>query len=144
MCSKYEPFCRTHNSHRRLKDPTAAAKFRFLNSSQAYWMRSISSSLEFTGVAYTISFKTPQTKKSQGVISGLRGGQLTGPLRPIHLSGKLLSNQFLTFLWKWAGQPSSWNQAANLDSSGIFSHILACSSIRNCKKNSPLTCSGKK
>jgi hypothetical protein len=56
----------------------------------------VNSSTVLTGVSYTICFKWPHRKKSQGFMSGERAGHKTGPLRPIHRFSKLASNQFLT------------------------------------------------
>ena len=56
---------------------------------------SLRSSIEATGVAYTLSFKWPNRKNSQGVKSGERGGHSNGPL-PIQFPGLLLYKYVLT------------------------------------------------
>ena len=49
-----------------------------------------------TGVKNTLSLTYPHKKKSNGVISGDRGGQGVGPSFPIHLIGNVASkNQML-------------------------------------------------
>ncbi len=54
--------------------------------------------MEVTGVLYTFPFICPYRKKSQGVISGDRGGQGTGLPRPIQLFGLLRFKQALVRL----------------------------------------------
>ncbi|GBM05244.1 hypothetical protein AVEN_181628-1 [Araneus ventricosus] len=47
------------------------------------------SSAETTGVSYTKDFMCLQKKKSSGLWSGERGGQVTGPPHSIHRAGYL-------------------------------------------------------
>lgn len=48
----------------------------------------------------------PQIKKSKGVRSGVRAGQLIGPLFPIHFVGNLASKCSFTISALWYGVPS--------------------------------------
>jgi hypothetical protein len=71
------------------------SEFRRIDSA-ALFTRTVNSSTVLTGVSYTICFKWPHRKKSQGFKSGERAGHKTGPLRLMHRFSKLASNQFLT------------------------------------------------
>jgi hypothetical protein len=83
------------SSHRSLSSHQHVSEFRRIDSA-ALFTRTVNSSTVLTGVSYTICFKRPYRKKSQGFKSGERAGHKTGPLRPIHRFSKLASNQFLT------------------------------------------------
>ncbi|GFV76781.1 uncharacterized protein TNCV_4730011 [Trichonephila clavipes] len=80
----------------------------FRISPAAALMRATSSSALFTGVSYTKE-KCPQKKSSRQERSGYRGGQCTGPPRPIHRSPHVASKRFRTEILKCAGAPSCWN-----------------------------------
>ncbi|GFX89478.1 hypothetical protein TNCV_483131 [Trichonephila clavipes] len=58
----------------------------FRISPAAALMRATSSSALFTGVSNTKDFICPQKKSSRQEWSGDRGGQCTGPPRPIYRS----------------------------------------------------------
>ncbi|GBM74005.1 hypothetical protein AVEN_4999-1 [Araneus ventricosus] len=85
-CSKWPPRVSLHISHRRRNDWRTLSKIPggvFILSA-ATTILATRSSAESTGISYTKDFMCPQKKKTSGLTSGERGGQATGPPRPIH------------------------------------------------------------
>ena len=67
------------------------------------------------GVLYTLAFKYPHRKKSNGARSGDLGGHSTGWPRPTTLPGNSSCNRRLTTLALWHGAPSWKNQTCGMD-----------------------------
>ena len=118
--SKCRPPFAIHNLHLRKKILRSLLNgCRFcLMAVIATWILFLNSRSVLLSRAYTISLKYPQIKKSMGFKSGERAGQWMVPPRPIHLSGYVSFNWFLTRRAKWQVAPSCCSHMRSLKLSG--------------------------
>lgn len=88
-CSNCRPPAAMHAFTRLRKLPTVFSSTSRGIVAHAVRIRAIISARVLGGRSYTTSFRYPHKKKSGIVMSGERGGQGTGPPRPIHRPGKV-------------------------------------------------------
>src|SRR5712692_2957493 len=79
-----------------------------LSACISFVMLTLSASIVVGLFAYTLSFRYPHRKKSRGVRSHERGGQLTGPLREITRSANFVSSRSSVSFAVWLVAPSCW------------------------------------
>ncbi|GBN76122.1 hypothetical protein AVEN_188860-1 [Araneus ventricosus] len=124
---KVRPRVSLHTPHRRRNDWRTLSKIPgvvFILSA-ATTILTTRSSAESTGVSYAKDFMCPQKKKSSGLRSGERGGQATGPPRPIYRT-RYVFKECRAVLEKCAGAPSCINHMSLWMGSGPMFHGNYC------------------
>jgi hypothetical protein len=110
---------------------------------QTFSTRCCNTSKSLIGAEYTKAFTYPHSKKSIGLRSADRAGQLTAPPRPIHCSPKVWFRWRLTIGRKWDGSPSCMNHTCCRWWRGACSRVLVNHSPKNDGTLQPVSLLGK-